>query len=408
MPFSRRSARLLTAVLLAPVLCFALAFAFSERKSVSETENRPLAAFPEISPASLLDSNGGEAVEAYVSDHFPLRKTLLALRYRIERLFRGESNGVLFTSDGYLVKRCRVDAAGKANTANNLDALCRLMAAIRESGTETVFALAPRTVDVVSSSLSRAYISTHAADDEALQAYPVTDLAPILRERHNSGEAVMYKTDHHWTTRGAYYAYAALCPLLGVAPYPIEDFEEITVKTDFVGTTQALAGCLPRDLAAKDAITLYRYDGDEGYTVTIHDTGETQKGLYSMEYLDTKDAYRVFLGGNYGRVSVTIESDTPRSRLLLFKDSFALSLLPFLLRHFDVEMIDPRYDTSTSIASLLEESDFSRALILIGRDTCRESAAISRYCRRALSSDEIQHVGHADASSAAFLLSPRV
>jgi hypothetical protein len=74
----------------------------------------------------------------------------------------------------------------------------------------------------------------------------------------------------------------------------------------------------------------------------------------------------------------------PRPRLLLFKDSFALSLLPFLLRHYDVEMIDPRYDTVSSVASLLTESDFTAALILIGRDTCRESAAIHRFCRRAL------------------------
>jgi hypothetical protein len=291
----------------------------------------------------------------------------------------------LFTTDGYLVRRSRSDTAGKETLRQNLGALESLISVLTENGIPTVWALAPRTEDVVTSSLPRVYTDTYtSADADLLKTLPVFDLAPVLREKHNGGEAVMYKTDHHWTTLGAYYAYAALCPLLGITPYPEEAFKKITVKTDFIGTTQALAGCLPRDLSETDSIILYRYNNDESFTVTIHDTGETRVGLYVTEYLDTKDAYRVFLGGNYGRVSVTAESDMPRPRLLLFKDSFALSLLPFLLRHYDVEMIDPRYDTVSSVASLLTESDFTAALILIGRDTCRESAAIHRFCRRAL------------------------
>ena len=385
MALSRRITELLIAMLLSIAVCLVLAFALSEKKSVSEAENRPLAALPELTLSSLLESKSGEAIEAYASDHFPLRAALLSLRHRIERLYRGESNGVLFTADGYLVRRSRSDTAGKENLRQNLGALESLVSALTENGIPTVWALAPRTEDVVTSSLPRAYTDTHPSLGESPQAFPLTDLAPLLREKHDSGEAVMYKTDHHWTTLGAYYAYVALCPLLGVTPYPEEAFLQVTVKTDFVGTTQALAGCLPRDLAATDTVTLYRYDGDEDFTVTIHDTGETRKGLYAAEYLTTKDAYRFFLGGNYGRVSVTTESGTPRPRLLLFKDSFALSILPFLLRHYDVEMIDPRYDTATSVASLLEESEFSAALILIGRDTYSESAAIHRFCRRALS-----------------------
>jgi hypothetical protein len=160
----------------------------------------------------------------------------------------------------------------------------------------------------------------------------------------------------------------------------------ITVKSDFIGTTQALAGCLISEIELPDTIALYRYNGDDRFTVTIHDTGETRTGLYCEEYLHTKDAYRVFLGGNFGHVSIEFDDrdSSPRPRLLLFKDSFALSLLPFLARHYDVDLIDPRYDAEAALSALLKEQQFDSALILLGRDTCATSAAIHRWCRRAL------------------------
>ena len=47
-------------------------------------------------------------------------------------------------------------------------------------------------------------------------------------------------------------------------------------------------------------IELPRFDGDNKYVVKNMISGEILlNGFYDMSYLDTKDKYSVFLGGNY-------------------------------------------------------------------------------------------------------------
>ena len=327
----------------------------------------------------------GARIDDFLGDRFPFRGRLLSLKQSIDRLFTGESNNILFTSDGYLVDQCHDNVAAQTLLHRNLEALDELMGHFSTHGIPSSFYLAPRTIDVVTTSLPKAFTDTHSIASSLTEA-KLVDLSPLLRDLHSAGISVMYKTDHHWTTLGAYHAYTAICPALGITPYPMDDFERIKIKSNFIGTTQAHSGCLVSEIKAPDTIELFRYQGDDCFTVTIHDTKETRKGLYCEKYLFTKDAYRVFLGGNFGRVSIKFEeSAVPlRPRLLLVKDSFALSLLPFLLRHYDIDLIDPRYDTEASLSALLAENAFDCALILLGKDTIASSATIHRWCRRAV------------------------
>ena len=385
MHVSHKSARIFLSALLLIVLLFAIGICFIDGERLSVTENRLPTAFPSCSLHSLLYGESVERMDGFIGDRFPFRERLLSLKQHVDRLFTEESEGILLTSDGYLVNRCKDTISSSELLQRNLDALSALKEVLTAQGIPTTLALAPRTIDVVHTSLPKAFTDSHKAHFATANT-AIIDLAPTLRRLHGEGKAVMYRTDHHWTTLGAYYAYTAICPSLGISPYPLTEFQRITAKSDFIGTTQALAGCLISEIKLPDTIALYRYNGDDCFTVTIHDTGETQTGLYCEEYLHTKDAYRVFLGGNFGHVSVEFDDRdaSPRPRLLLFKDSFALSLLPFLARHYDIDLIDPRYDAKASLSARLKEQQFESALILLGRDTCATSAAIHRWCRRAL------------------------
>lgn len=385
MHVSHKSACIFLSALLLIALFFTIGSCFIDEEYLSVTENRLPTAFPSCSLHSLLYGESGERMDGFIGDRFPFRERLLSLKQHVDRLFTGESDGVLFTSDGYLVNRCKDTSTSTELLQRNLDALSALKEELTRRGIPTTIALAPRTIDVVHASLPKAFTDSHKARYNTANT-AIIDLAPILRRLHGEGKTVMYRTDHHWTTLGVYYAYTEICPSLGITPYPLTEFQCITVKSDFIGTTQALAGCLISEIELPDTIALYRYNGDDRFTVTIHDTGETRTGLYCEEYLHTKDAYRVFLGGNFGHVSVEFDDrdSSPRPRLLLFKDSFALSLLPFLARHYDVDLIDPRYDAEAALSALLKEQQFDSALILLGRDTCATSAAIHRWCRRAL------------------------
>ena len=68
------------------------------------------------------------------------------------------------------------------------------------------------------------------------------DLAGEMKTRFDAGEYVYYKTDHHWTTLGAYYAYCAVMEQYGLEPYPLESFTREQVSDSFYGTTYSKGG----------------------------------------------------------------------------------------------------------------------------------------------------------------------
>ena len=141
------------------------------------------------------------------------------------------------------------------------------------------------------------------------------------------------------TTQGAFVLYQNFSKALGYTPYSTDFFTPVTVSESFSGTSDAKAG-IP--LTAPDAITLYRYKGDDTYQVKCGDT-PPKTGFYDMEKLKTRDGYGVFFGGNYGLLEISQATDK-RPVLLVIKDSYANALLPFLALHYHLLVIDPRYN----------------------------------------------------------------
>ena len=189
-----------------------------------------------------------------------------------------------------------------------------------------------------------------------------------------------YRTDHHWTTKGAYTAYRLLARELGYEPYDEDFFRKETVATDFLGTSFSRSS-LPKDMTVPDLLTLYRYDGDDSAVVTDKTTGVAQQGLYERSALDRYDKYRIFLGGNHAHLSIELlpENQETREKLLIVKDSFANSLIPFLALHFDLEVIDPRYATVSQMRELCEQEEFGRTLVLCSLDTLSTERTVGRF-----------------------------
>ena len=346
-------------------------------KTVSSTEKRALAPTPTVSLSALLSGELGRSVASFYSDHFPLRTALIRLKAGTERaLLKQENNGILFGHDGYLIDRIEYTEAEYTSLRKSLDAVLRFRDAAAAEGIPLTLAVAPRTVDVLRDQLPALYspIRTEKPREILRAAVPdAIDLAIPLRAAE--GDPVMYRTDHHWTTDGAYLAYTALADALGFTPLPDSYFTKEAVTSAFFGTTYAASGTAS---TASDSIVLYRAPDDSDYTVTVHDGETLMTGFYDLTAIGTGDDYRVFLGGNFGLVTVerTKKQDrTDRPTLLLIKDSFALSVVPFLARHYDITVVDPRY-FSGSTADLLAESD--AVLILMGIDTLSTSDVLTR------------------------------
>ena len=194
----------------------------------------------------------------------------------------------------------------------------------------------------------------------------------------HTNQYLYYRNDHHWTSLGAYVAYLELSDELGYTPISLDSFTRVSVADDFLGTTHSSAG-LP--FTSFDSIDLYRYEGDEDYTVEVvmGDTVQKLDGLYDLTKLGSKDKYSVFLGGNYSHVRVTKDGDAEREKLVIIKDSFANSLLPFLARHYRILAVDPRYKTG-GLQTIANEVDL--ALVLCGMQTLTEATFFAPLLRK--------------------------
>ncbi len=368
----RLSDRLLLILVSVCLVFFGAAIYILPSSDFSEAENRVLAPFPEFSLEAVASGEFMRGIGEFYADRFPFRDAFVGIKAGFEKLLlKGENNGALDADDGYIIDRLEYTDAEYENIRTNLAAINRFA----ENTENTVVALAPRSIDVMKSKLPALY-STERADrvweivaEAAPDALILTD---ALRAKADGGEYVWYKTDHHYTTLGAYYTYVALGESLGYTPYPIEFFTQETASGEFLGTTYSSSGI---KWAERDTVTFFRFDGDLGAAVK-YGNGETLLGFYDRSYLEKKDKYSAFLGGNRARVTVTLGGEA-KPTLLLVKDSFSNSLVPFLSLHFDIEMVDLRYYTQSTY-KLCEEINPDKVLVFYGIDSLASSTEAER------------------------------
>lgn len=330
----------------------------SSRERISQVENRPLATFPSFSAEFFFDGSFTADLSDACRDGIPFRPFFLKLRGLSDLFLRGQVEAVIFGKEGYLIPRG--EYANFTLLERNIDFLVGIS---NYSGEKCVSAIIPRSIDVCKEFLPISYCG------DGYEAWNVLGdrlggmgLCSYLSGLSAEGQ-IWYKTDHHWTALGAYHAYCYLGKSLGYSPYSLEDFERVVVCDDFLGSGYSLTGGLS---FTRDKIELFRYSGDGDYLVTVDGRVRTE-GLYEFSKLNAKDKYGIFLGGNYGQVTITGEEE--RERLLIIKDSYANSLVTFLARHFDIEMIDLRYFSGDRAELLRAIESADRVLILQGLDT---------------------------------------
>ena len=357
------------------LLIVSLSMLLSPTKEFSESENRALTQWKAPTLSSVANGSYFAHLRDACADQFPLRNAFCALKAHTERLLgKRENNDVLFGKDGYLIAKCEYDTLRVAT--QNLDAIDAFQ---KRSALPVTTLLVPRSVDLLDEQLPAFF---EPSDDiyDVIRQSKLADpslLSEVLQSNAHARQ-IFYRTDHHWTTEGAYLAYTALAPLLGVTPYREDFFAPATVSKSFRGTSDSKIGGVSKQA---DTITLYRYKDDDSFLVIDEQTGESRMGFYSLDALREKDQYRVFLGGNTALLSVRSTLTQSRPHLLLIKDSFANSLVPFLALHFNLTLVDPRYDT-TPLSELISTHDFDQILILHGIDTLATDPSLARKLNR--------------------------
>ena len=301
-------------------------------------------------------------IETYLSDHLAGRELWVVASNKMERLAGKQEINEVFTSDDRMIQVFK--EYNEETVSASLEAIDIFAAKFPD--VPMYFMLAPTSQEIYSSLMPSygGYLSEKAFIEGC---YGKTEnLTPIDCLSFLSGhrdEYIYYRTDHHWTSLGAYYAYAAAARQLGYNAYGLNAFNIETASSSFRGT---LFSKTLDSTVTPDSIDYYHLASNEPTVkMTVFDGREQTEydSLYVRDYLAIKDKYSSFTGSNSPLITIETDVDNGKS-LLLIKDSYAHSLVPFLSKHYSkITMVDMRYINVGLDYFSINVNDYSQVLI---------------------------------------------
>lgn len=356
------------AVFIGFTFLFCILFFALPKNDFSEKEKRYLAKTPDFSIESLLsgelikeiDGDSSSGTVGYVADHFPFRSFFVGVNSYSNLLVGNTANSdYYYCKDGFIIT--------KPYKTTRLDTNINVINAFGKD-VKVTLAVAPSAGDVLSDKLPAN--SLDYSDDRVYKVLEerldgninYCDIRTAIKDMYAQGEAPYYKTDHHWVTKAAYNAYCKLGESLGYTPAEESRFTK-TDYSGFYGTTYSSSGYF---LCSPDTLQVWNNPAtDKGITVEIYE-GETVSSYSSMyfeEHLSEADMYPVFLDGNHSLVKIKSENASG-GKLLVIKDSYAHSLVPFLAENYsEIIMVDMRY-YKESVSQLCKNEGIDQALVL--------------------------------------------
>lgn len=333
----------------------------------SVQENRMLATKPKFRLSSLISGDYDEKFEAYMDDQFVGRDMWRKLKVTVDRIGGSRlENGVYIGTNGQLLEQ--IEVADENHLAANIKAIKSFSES--QSKIPVRMMLVPDAANVLNHSLPAL-----AKPEDQTQMFSMVrkDLGDSVEwidvstelNKHKT-EKIYYKTDHHWTTLGAFYAFQAAAPSLGIEGDLSGKYVSYAVSDSFNGMLASKSGV---NLGEKEQIDIYvPTEEDTDLIVDYVDEGKRSTSLYDSSKLKEKDQYTVFLGGNSSLLDIRTVS-TSTKRLLLVKDSFANSFIPFLTPYYrEIVVVDPRYYSGT-INDLMDSYRISEVLFLYSGNT---------------------------------------
>jgi len=341
----QKAERLLVFGFVGTLFLISLIFFVLPHQRFSDLENRYLQVVPHLTWDNLLSKKYAEEAESFVTDHFPFRDKWLwikstAEKYRLQK----ENNGIYKGKDGYLFEKFLEPDYTKIQqytesinhfATNHPDVSMTFMLV------PTSIGLYPERLPWLAPSYPQKKVNQFVAEHMRNRVSFIDGFDFLSEHAH---EPIYYRTDHHWTTYGAYLAYISFAKQRGWASLLQKDFHIQTVSHSFLGsyhTRGQFSGISP------DTIQAYIPRKPIYTDMYIADNDETKTSMYDASFLDKKDQYSYFLGGVHALMKLTTRLDShniEQEKLLVIKDSYAHSVIPFLTSHVpEIHVIDIRY-----------------------------------------------------------------
>ena len=319
---------------------------------------------PRITPKSLLDGSYMEDYGNYFTERFWGRGAFKGLNFSVQTMFgKRESEGIYKGNKKYLLEE--IAAPDERAMEENIRKIQELAGTYYQIPVYVM--LAP----------NAAYIQP-----EKLPAYAVgrdqkkqlDDIKEKLGAGINwievskallkhSDEELYYRTDNNWTSLGAFYGYEALAAAMGLDTSRAPELTPYVVNNDFIGSLAKKSGY---GKGYEDSVTIYapkNINDSVKILMTDMDTGKKYATLYDSAKLEKEDKYSLFLGGNAGMLDIKTTADTT-DRLLIFKDSYANCLIPFLAPYYREIVAVDAFIYEGNIQEIMQKAKFTSILFL--------------------------------------------
>lgn len=364
--FYKKYINLLGLLFIAIIVFFPLASLLLPDTKLSENENRILTQLPRFSVDSIIDGRYMKKMQKYTADQLMGRNFWIYTKTSTDRLIgKNSSNGIYFGKNSTLIENfdpLPADAANQTKTAINTFAE-------KHPDLNHFFMLVPNAISISAEKLP-AYAPVLNQSDYINdftgglnEKITVLDPRPILEQ--NRDQLLYYKTDHHWTTLGAWLSFQGVADAMGIKPDP-DAYTVYPVTDSFSGALVSKSGYLT---FTTDTIDVYIPQSEESYSVVNYvEEQKKSPSLYASEQLKGKDKYAVFLAGNHPIIKIKNPVVNGKN-LLVIKDSYANAFIPFLAPFYsEITVIDPRYYYD-SIDALIADAQITDVLYLFNANT---------------------------------------
>lgn len=373
--------KIMIASFCAVMVCgFVLGLAFFLRPEYSESEKRELTDFPTFTVSTFLSGEYTEQFSTWFADTFPFREGLISLSDTIMSLKgfateqfqsgasnlgnqenRGEEDVKVETIAGYYITGDTAYEMYYQNKANSqrYAALINAAAAKLDGKAKVYTVVVPLAYAYNDKVLQKTDASDPKAAIDSMYG-AVTHQNAICVDAYGAlaahkSEYLYFRTDHHWTARGAYYAYTAYCQSAGLTAHPLDYYEKLEFG-GFLGTlySHTKAPALQKN---PDTVEAFVPRGSNNLFVHTAD-GQRQKFTGGVVRKDTdsmypsaSSKYNCFLTSDNPletKQSYYCSIENPNvndgSAVVLVKESFGNCFAPFLVDHYQyVYVIDYRY-----------------------------------------------------------------
>lgn len=374
---TKKQNKLIIGSFLVLIFGFTAGSLIAPKREFSEKENRSLQQMPKVTPGEVLDGTFSQKYEKYLSDQFFERDNWISLKTKTDRLMgKQEGNGVYFAKDGFLIETHANDFSGTTARVN-LRTVAGFVDVWKEkySPEHMRVCLVPNAVDIYKEKLPAFAVNTKEQEylEEMRAILPqeyLLDVEELLRNEKE--EQLYYRTDHHWTTYAARMCYNEWAKETNLTIVPDEGYERVVLTDDFYGTVDAKVSTDVKP----DTIEAYIPVEPVYYNLT-YGADQIRESLYDDSYLEGRDKYAVFFGGNEPLIRAGTDAGNDR-KLLVLKDSYANCFLSFAMQDFSwIDIVDLRYFNENLNEYLLEE-EYTDILLLYNVSGFAQDTSISK------------------------------